>query len=166
MQNRRRIFWVNNLFWISVNSSHILKMISFRIEGFISINADVTVNRNRTYQKNIGFGGAFTGSVSHIIEMLPKTLQNYIFKYGAESRFYIPQLRVTNGPQFTSPRKLFFQILFFYDWRTRIQFDENSDRWKWFWFGAMGIQWTADTWCKFIKFSEAWRSRFEAGNSS
>ncbi len=47
---------------------------------YFYISADITVDRRRTYQKNIGFGGAFTGSVSNIIEMLPKALQNHIYK--------------------------------------------------------------------------------------
>ncbi|KAG4067248.1 hypothetical protein HA402_000239 [Bradysia odoriphaga] len=47
---------------------------------FLTISADITVNRNNTYQTNLGFGGAFTGSVSHIIDLLPKSLQNHIYK--------------------------------------------------------------------------------------
>ncbi|KAH8419179.1 hypothetical protein KR222_009248, partial [Zaprionus bogoriensis] len=40
----------------------------------------LTVNREQTYQTITNFGGAFTGSVSHILHQLPKELQDHVYK--------------------------------------------------------------------------------------
>lgn len=38
------------------------------------------VNREQIYQKITNFGGAFTGSVSHILKQLPQDLQDHVYK--------------------------------------------------------------------------------------
>lgn len=44
------------------------------------INAKVTVDRERKYQKIFGFGGAFTGTVSYLLSQLPETVQNFLYR--------------------------------------------------------------------------------------
>lgn len=57
-----------------------------------------------------------------------------------------------------------FQIILFEHWGHRLYDDKDADRWFWFWFNSVGTSWVADERCKFVEFSRAWRSRFEAGN--
>ncbi|EDW15439.1 uncharacterized protein Dmoj_GI22783 [Drosophila mojavensis] len=40
----------------------------------------LTVQREKRYQKITNFGGAFTGSVSHILQQLPKALQDHVYR--------------------------------------------------------------------------------------
>ncbi|KAM8704289.1 hypothetical protein ACLKA7_008829 [Drosophila subpalustris] len=40
----------------------------------------LTVDRDKRYQSITNFGGAFTGSVSHILQQLPEELQDHIYK--------------------------------------------------------------------------------------
>lgn len=40
----------------------------------------VTVKREQIYQKITNFGGAFTGSVSHLLKQLPQDLQDHVYK--------------------------------------------------------------------------------------
>ena len=47
------------------------------LESIVNIN----INRTATFQKIIGFGGAFTGAVSHNLkELLSSNLQNYVYE--------------------------------------------------------------------------------------
>lgn len=59
----------------------------------------VTVNRNTKYQKIVGFGAALTGTVSHILDSLPKELQDTIYKiyYSQSYGNAYNLLRVTIG---------------------------------------------------------------------
>ncbi|XP_037040601.1 lysosomal acid glucosylceramidase-like isoform X2 [Bradysia coprophila] len=50
------------------------------LSNLLCMNIDVTVNRSITYQTNVGFGGAFTGAVSHVMETIPKKLQNHVYR--------------------------------------------------------------------------------------
>lgn len=58
--------------------------------GFFSINADIIVDRSRTYQKSLGFGGAFNGAVSYHMQMLPEALQNHVYKYTKTEMLLVP----------------------------------------------------------------------------
>lgn len=40
----------------------------------------IKVDRNKKFQKVVGFGGAFTGAVSHILETLPQELQDAVYQ--------------------------------------------------------------------------------------
>lgn len=51
-----------------------------RIDAAVNADAVVTVDRIKTAQRIVGFGGAFTGSVSHILDMLSEKLQNVIYE--------------------------------------------------------------------------------------
>lgn len=53
--------------------------ISNFIENLFGIRNTIVINRDKTYQKIVGFGNAFTGSVSHILKLAPKLSKN-IFK--------------------------------------------------------------------------------------
>lgn len=40
----------------------------------------LTIDVHKTYQKIIGFGGAFTGSVSHLIDAMPESLRHSLYR--------------------------------------------------------------------------------------
>ncbi|XP_075170528.1 lysosomal acid glucosylceramidase-like [Haematobia irritans] len=46
----------------------------------------LNINRENQYRKIVGFGGSFTGAVSHLLEMLPQEIQDHMYKsyYGAD----------------------------------------------------------------------------------
>lgn len=44
------------------------------------IKKELNVFRERRYQTIVGFGGAFTGAVSHLLDLLPKSLRETIYK--------------------------------------------------------------------------------------
>lgn len=39
------------------------------------------INRNVQYRNIVGFGGAFTGAVSYLLEKLPLELQDHLYRY-------------------------------------------------------------------------------------
>ncbi|XP_073820115.1 lysosomal acid glucosylceramidase-like [Musca autumnalis] len=43
-------------------------------------SASITINRNKTYQKITGFGGAFTGTVAYLLDKLKPELQDHLYK--------------------------------------------------------------------------------------
>lgn len=45
-----------------------------------SSNIYVKINRKIKYQKMCGFGGAITGAVSHVLDLLPPSLQRCVYK--------------------------------------------------------------------------------------
>ncbi|XP_075148366.1 lysosomal acid glucosylceramidase-like [Haematobia irritans] len=60
--------------------------------------SSITIDRNKTYQKIIGFGGALTGSVSFLLENMPSKLQNHIYKsYYHQDGIGFNMLRTTIG---------------------------------------------------------------------
>lgn len=40
----------------------------------------LTVNQDKQYQKIVGFGGALTGSVSHIFDLMPESLRHALYR--------------------------------------------------------------------------------------
>lgn len=38
------------------------------------------INRETQYRKIVGFGGAFTGAVSYLLEKLPQAVQDHMYK--------------------------------------------------------------------------------------
>lgn len=38
------------------------------------------INRDVKYRKIVGFGGAFTGAVSYLLQKLPQELQDHLYK--------------------------------------------------------------------------------------
>lgn len=59
----------------------------------------IEVQRNKEYQKMYGFGGALTGSVSHILEKLPDSLRQHIYTsyYSAGKGIGYNMMRITIG---------------------------------------------------------------------
>lgn len=49
--------------------------------AFPALKATVTVNRNLEFQKIVGFGGAITGTVTHLLNQLPLSLVDFVLKY-------------------------------------------------------------------------------------
>lgn len=41
---------------------------------------NVTINQEKSYQKIVGFGGAFTGSVSHNLKLIKEELQTHVYR--------------------------------------------------------------------------------------
>lgn len=54
-----------------------------RRQCFENVHAHLTVNRSQQYQTIIGFGGAFTGAVSYLINKIPTASQNCIYRLDA-----------------------------------------------------------------------------------
>jgi glucosylceramidase len=50
------------------------------IEEPVDSVVNVEVNRTARFQKILGFGGAFTGAVSYNLKLLPKELQDHVYK--------------------------------------------------------------------------------------
>ena len=42
--------------------------------------ATIKVDRSKKYQKMFGFGGAFTGAVSYNLNLLPKAVQEHVYR--------------------------------------------------------------------------------------
>lgn len=45
----------------------------------VVFKAQINIDRATTYQNIEGFGGSMTGSVSYILDMLPKSLQDAVY---------------------------------------------------------------------------------------
>jgi glucosylceramidase len=62
--------------------AQVMKVVK-QIEGIeepINAIVNIEVNRTEKFQEVIGFGGAFTGSVSYLLKLMSKELQDHIFK--------------------------------------------------------------------------------------
>lgn len=62
-------------------------------------DAHVAINRKEEFQTIIGFGGAFTGSVSYLLNKAPLELQQYIYQsyYSATKGIGFTMMRITIG---------------------------------------------------------------------
>lgn len=62
-------------------------------------SATVRVDRTRTYQPIVGFGGAFTGSVSHLLQQVPAALANtlYTMYYSLSAGIGYTMMRIPIG---------------------------------------------------------------------
>ncbi|XP_055381406.1 lysosomal acid glucosylceramidase [Condylostylus longicornis] len=79
------------------DSSKILKQQNS--DAFIFDDAVIKINRNVSYQKIVGFGGSFTGAVSHNLDQLPEEIQNHVFRsyYSKNSGISYNMMRMPIG---------------------------------------------------------------------
>ncbi|KAK6021911.1 hypothetical protein OSTOST_12406 [Ostertagia ostertagi] len=79
------------LYYSNQNSSRLMKsnlrQTANRAEGSILL----TLDSRTTYQKMLGFGGAFTDAAGIVLQSLPKAMQDTILEgyYGSSGRQYI-----------------------------------------------------------------------------
>lgn len=60
--------------------------------------SSIFIDRREKYQHVIGFGGAFTGSVAHILDQVPEKLQNHVYKsYYSHSGIGYNMMRLSIG---------------------------------------------------------------------
>lgn len=71
------------------------------IDIIISDDVSVNVDLSKKYQKIIGFGGAFTGSVSYNLDQLSQELQDHLYKsYYSQSGIGYNFMRIPIGKVF------------------------------------------------------------------
>lgn len=59
----------------------------------------LTINPNKQYQKIVGFGGAFTGSVSYLFDLMPESLRHAIYRnyYSQDEGIGYTMMRIPIG---------------------------------------------------------------------
>ncbi|XP_055305815.1 lysosomal acid glucosylceramidase-like [Sitodiplosis mosellana] len=59
----------------------------------------LTVDQDKQYQKIIGFGGAFTGSVSHLFDLMPESLRHALYRnyYSPDEGIAYSMMRIPIG---------------------------------------------------------------------
>lgn len=59
----------------------------------------LTINRNKQYQQMVGFGGAFTGSVSYLFDLMPSSLRHALYRnyYAQDDGIGYTMMRIPIG---------------------------------------------------------------------